>query len=180
MRIAKRVTNLPPYLFAELERKIEERAAGVEVISLGIGDPDVPTPGGRGRGGAAPGGAARHPPVPVQPRPARVPRGGGDLLPAPLRRRARPRHRDPAAPGRQGGRRARLLRDARPGRRLPRRRSRLPVYTSGDAARRGRAGADAADGRARLPARPRRRSRPTSAGGRTCSSATTRTTPPAP
>jgi LL-diaminopimelate aminotransferase len=38
--------RLPPYLFAELERKIrEKRAAGVDVISLGIGDPDTPTPG---------------------------------------------------------------------------------------------------------------------------------------
>ena len=45
MRVAKRVQALPPYLFAELERKIEERRrAGVEVISLGIGDPDLPTP----------------------------------------------------------------------------------------------------------------------------------------
>ena len=45
MRIAQRVTQLPPYLFAELERKIEEkRKAGVDVISLGIGDPDLPTP----------------------------------------------------------------------------------------------------------------------------------------
>ena len=45
MRIAQRVTNLPPYLFAELERKIaEKRAAGVDVISLGIGDPDLPSP----------------------------------------------------------------------------------------------------------------------------------------
>ena len=45
MRIADRVSQLPPYLFAELERKIEEkRAAGVDVISLGIGDPDLPTP----------------------------------------------------------------------------------------------------------------------------------------
>ncbi|HKP10287.1 MAG TPA: LL-diaminopimelate aminotransferase [Gaiella sp.] len=36
---------MPPYLFAELERKIEEkRRAGVDVISLGIGDPDLPTP----------------------------------------------------------------------------------------------------------------------------------------
>jgi len=38
--------RLAPYLFAELERKIrEKRAAGVDVISLGIGDPDTPTPG---------------------------------------------------------------------------------------------------------------------------------------
>jgi len=45
VRIAKRVQALPPYLFAELERKIaERRAAGIEVISLGIGDPDIPTP----------------------------------------------------------------------------------------------------------------------------------------
>jgi LL-diaminopimelate aminotransferase len=45
MRIGARVQALPPYLFAELERKIEERrAAGIDVISLGIGDPDVPTP----------------------------------------------------------------------------------------------------------------------------------------
>jgi len=44
MRIAQRVNDLPPYLFAELERKIaEKRAAGVDVISLGIGDPDLPT-----------------------------------------------------------------------------------------------------------------------------------------
>jgi LL-diaminopimelate aminotransferase len=45
MRIARRVESLPPYLFAELDRKIaERRASGVDVISLGIGDPDTPTP----------------------------------------------------------------------------------------------------------------------------------------
>jgi LL-diaminopimelate aminotransferase len=44
-RIAGRVQQLPPYLFAELERRIaERRAAGIDVISLGIGDPDLPTP----------------------------------------------------------------------------------------------------------------------------------------
>ncbi len=43
--IAKRVEKLQPYLFAELERKIQEkRDAGHDVISLGIGDPDMPTP----------------------------------------------------------------------------------------------------------------------------------------
>ncbi|HEY2719256.1 MAG TPA: LL-diaminopimelate aminotransferase [Solirubrobacteraceae bacterium] len=37
--------RIPPYAFAELERKIaEKRAAGIDVISLGIGDPDRPTP----------------------------------------------------------------------------------------------------------------------------------------
>jgi LL-diaminopimelate aminotransferase len=45
MRPSKRLQRIPPYLFAELERKIaEKRAAGVDVISLGIGDPDRPTP----------------------------------------------------------------------------------------------------------------------------------------
>jgi LL-diaminopimelate aminotransferase len=45
MRQSARLDRLPPYLFAELERKIaEKRAAGVDVISLGIGDPDTATP----------------------------------------------------------------------------------------------------------------------------------------
>jgi LL-diaminopimelate aminotransferase len=46
MRPSSRLDRLPPYLFAELERKIaEKKASGVDVISLGIGDPDTPTPG---------------------------------------------------------------------------------------------------------------------------------------
>ena len=45
MRTAKRIENLPPYLFAEIDRKKEaKQAEGVDVISLGIGDPDRPTP----------------------------------------------------------------------------------------------------------------------------------------
>jgi LL-diaminopimelate aminotransferase len=45
VRLARRVESLPPYLFAELDRKVaEKKAAGVDVISLGIGDPDQPTP----------------------------------------------------------------------------------------------------------------------------------------
>jgi LL-diaminopimelate aminotransferase len=45
MRPSKRLERIPPYVFAQLERKIaEKRAAGVDVISLGIGDPDRPTP----------------------------------------------------------------------------------------------------------------------------------------
>jgi LL-diaminopimelate aminotransferase len=45
MKTSERLDRLPPYLFAELERKIaDKRAAGVDVISLGIGDPDTPTP----------------------------------------------------------------------------------------------------------------------------------------
>lgn len=45
MRIASRMANLPPYLFAEIDRKKAIKVAeGVDVISLGIGDPDMPTP----------------------------------------------------------------------------------------------------------------------------------------
>jgi len=45
MHFAQRVQQLPPYLFAEISRKIAaKRAQGVEVISFGIGDPDLPTP----------------------------------------------------------------------------------------------------------------------------------------
>jgi len=45
MKTSERLDRLPPYLFAELSRKIDEKkAAGVDVISLGIGDPDTPTP----------------------------------------------------------------------------------------------------------------------------------------
>ncbi len=45
MRPSKRLERIPPYAFAELERKIAaKRAAGADVISLGIGDPDRPTP----------------------------------------------------------------------------------------------------------------------------------------
>jgi LL-diaminopimelate aminotransferase len=46
VRHSERLEALPPYLFAELERKIQvKKAAGVDVISLGIGDPDTPSPG---------------------------------------------------------------------------------------------------------------------------------------
>jgi len=45
VQFSRRMDNLAPYLFAELERKIaEKRKQGVDVISLGIGDPDLPTP----------------------------------------------------------------------------------------------------------------------------------------
>ncbi len=42
---AKRLGQIPPYLFAEIDRKVQaKKKAGVDVISLGIGDPDLPTP----------------------------------------------------------------------------------------------------------------------------------------
>src|SRR4051812_13595790 len=45
IRGAKRIADLPPYLFAEADRQISaKRAAGHDVVSLGVGDPDLPTP----------------------------------------------------------------------------------------------------------------------------------------
>ncbi len=45
MELALRLQQLPPYHFAEYGRKIaEKRAAGVDVISFSMGDPDLPTP----------------------------------------------------------------------------------------------------------------------------------------
>jgi LL-diaminopimelate aminotransferase len=42
---SKRVTQIPPYLFAEInKRKAEMQKAGIDIIDLGIGDPDLPTP----------------------------------------------------------------------------------------------------------------------------------------
>ena len=43
--VADRVKRLPPYLFAEIEKAIEEKKEqGVDLISLSIGDPDLPPP----------------------------------------------------------------------------------------------------------------------------------------
>ncbi len=45
MRYASRIKKIPPYLFAEIDRAIAaKRSEGVDVISLGVGDPDIPTP----------------------------------------------------------------------------------------------------------------------------------------
>ncbi len=43
--MAKRIDQIPPYLFAEIDKKKEEmRRKGTDIIDLGIGDPDLPTP----------------------------------------------------------------------------------------------------------------------------------------
>jgi LL-diaminopimelate aminotransferase len=45
VELAERLRKLPPYLFAEIDRqKKEARARGVDLVDLGIGDPDLPTP----------------------------------------------------------------------------------------------------------------------------------------
>ena len=45
MQFAKRLDQIPPYLFAELDRKRDELISkGVDIINMGVGDPDQPTP----------------------------------------------------------------------------------------------------------------------------------------
>jgi LL-diaminopimelate aminotransferase len=45
MQTARRIAAIPPYLFAEIDRKIAaKRAQGVDVITFAVGDPDLPTP----------------------------------------------------------------------------------------------------------------------------------------
>jgi LL-diaminopimelate aminotransferase len=45
MRIARRMERIPPYLFADIDKKRAAlRARGVDVINMSIGDPDLPTP----------------------------------------------------------------------------------------------------------------------------------------
>jgi len=45
MQFAKPLDQIPPYLFAELDRKRTELTAkGVDIINMGVGDPDKPTP----------------------------------------------------------------------------------------------------------------------------------------
>ena len=42
---SERLTKLPPYLYVEIRKKVREaQARGIDVISLGVGDPDQPTP----------------------------------------------------------------------------------------------------------------------------------------
>ena len=45
LKQAERLRRLPPYLFKEIDRqKAEVKAKGVDIIDLGVGDPDLPTP----------------------------------------------------------------------------------------------------------------------------------------
>ena len=45
MHLSDRIESLPPYLFAQISKTIaKKKEEGIDVISLGIGDPDIPTP----------------------------------------------------------------------------------------------------------------------------------------
>ena len=108
MRFAARLDQVPPYLFAEIERKIEadaRRGHGRDLASASA----IPTcrrlPA-VDRGAPARRRRARDAPVPVATGARRLSRGRGGLLPRPLRRRDRPRDRGDSRARRQGGGRA--------------------------------------------------------------------------
>jgi len=45
VKTAARIEKLPPYLFAEIDRKVAQaKERGADIISFGVGDPDLPTP----------------------------------------------------------------------------------------------------------------------------------------
>ena len=42
---AERIKNLPPYLFVRIDQKVKAlKEKGADIISLGMGDPDLPPP----------------------------------------------------------------------------------------------------------------------------------------
>ena len=111
MRTAKRIDNLPPYLFAEIDRKKALKTAqGIDVISLGIGDPDTPTPDHIVEAMIE---ATKNPANHQYPSYVGAPRyreACSRVDEAPLRRRRRPEHRGARAHRQQGGHRAPLHR----------------------------------------------------------------------
>jgi LL-diaminopimelate aminotransferase len=45
LKASERVSALPPYVFAEIDRRIDDRRRqGIDIINFGVGDPDLPTP----------------------------------------------------------------------------------------------------------------------------------------
>ncbi len=100
--------------------------------------PRPPDSGADRRGDAGGRHRARDPPLPLQPRPRRLPRGGERLLRAALRRGARPRERDHPRDRRQGGDLQPQPRLPRPRRRRARLGPRLPRLQRRAAARRRR------------------------------------------
>ncbi len=162
MRPRKRLERIPPYAFAELERKIStKRAEGVDVISLGIGDPDRPTAPliVEAMQEAVSEPETHKVPMRVRPRGLQG-KPTSDFYERRFDVEARPREGDHPSDRREGGDLTRP-RVPRPRRLRPRRRPRLPrLHRRPVAGRRG-AGADGATARAGLRPQPERDRRET-------------------
>ena len=108
VRTANRIANLPPYLFAEIDRKVgAEDGAGHRRHLAGHRRPRPPHARAHRRGDGPRDPRPEEPPVPELLRLAAVPRGVLGVDEAPLRRRRRPEHRDARPDRQQGGHRAR-------------------------------------------------------------------------
>ncbi len=112
-----RIKRLPPYVFAIVDKlKLEARRRGDDIIDMGMGNPDGPTPEHIVDKLVE---KAQRPAQPPLLRLGRHPQAAGGhlrLVPAPLRRRVRPRHRGGGDHRRQGGPVAPGPGDHRPGR----------------------------------------------------------------
>ena len=150
----RRITNLPPYVFTIINNlKIEARRAGADVIDLGFGNPDIPSPADRRRQARRGGAEPAQPPLLAEPRPAQAARGDRRLLRADVGRRARPRARDHQHDRLQGGLQPPDVGAARPRRRGHRAQPELPDPHLRSAVRRRRP-APGADARAHPPRGP--------------------------
>ena len=178
VKFSKRLDQVPPYLFAELERKISVHAGGGDRRDQPRHRRPRPAhPGAGDRCGGARAARPGHPRLPDEPRHPRVPRGRRGLLPRPFRRRSRGGGRDrPGLGGKEGVATWRssasipaiclapdpATRRIRPGR-FRRLRAVLPSAARGE----------------RLPSRPRLDPGRRCSAARTSSSSTIRTTRPA-
>ena len=78
---ADRIKRLPPYLFAEIEKIIKEKKAqGIDLISLSIGDPDLPPPPFIIRSPKGRSSQPKESQLLLQPRRTRLPRSSRRLV----------------------------------------------------------------------------------------------------
>ena len=122
----RRIENLPPYVFTIINNlKIEARRAGRDVIDLGFGNPDIPSPDIAVQK-LAEAATSRQPPLLAVAWPAEAARGDRRLLPEDVGRRARHRARDHQHDRLQGGLQPPDVGAARPRRRGDRAEPELP------------------------------------------------------
>ena len=181
MRLSKRLDRLPPYLFLEISRKIaEKRARGEDVVTFGIGDPDIPTPKHILDKIA---GETYNPPNHRYPETDGLPaasQGHRRLVRPALRPGAGPQQGSRAAHWRQGGDRPRRLLLRRPGRRGPHTGPGLSGLQRRDPLRRRRAILHASEGKRTAGSQTSTPYPQTSLNGQPACGSTIPTTPPAP
>ena len=135
----RRIPGLPPYVFTIIDGlKVEARRAGRDVIDLGFGNPDIPSPDIAVEKLAEAAHNTRNHRYSASRGHPEAARGRRRPLPAPLRRRARPRHRGHQHHRRQGGLQPPHVGAAPGRRRLPRAEPELPDPHLGPVLRRRR------------------------------------------